>query len=748
EHPDFQKFLGVLSILKIIPSKEEVSERSEQIKFIKNMLWELYTTNDEIKKYIDENVKSFNGQKGNPESFNILDSLLSEQFFRLSFWKVATEEINYRRFFNINDLISLKVENEDVFHHTHHLIFKLIEERRISGLRIDHIDGLYDPVNYLRRVREKAKDIYIVVEKILDQDEEIPSFWPIQGTTGYESLDFINGIHSKGESEREFTKIYSRFIAFKTPHREILSEKKRLITGKHMAGDIDNLAQLAKRISSKDRYGGDITLYGLKRAFVEVMTFFPVYRTYINHEIFSEMDQSYIKKAIGEATRANPGLLYELNFIERFLLLKFDAYLTLEDQRQWLHFVMRFQQFTGPLMAKGFEDTFLYVYNRLISLNEVGGSPHRFGISLEAFSSFNEKRAHCLPHSMNATSTHDTKRGEDVRARINVLSELPEEWRNHIKLWSRINRKKKKSINGVTVPERNDEYFLYQTLIGTFPFSDDAYPSYVERIKDYIIKAVREAKVHTAWLKPDTEYEHAFLSFIEDILDSQGINRFLKEFIPFQKKVAFYGVFNSLTQTLLKMTIPGVPDFYQGTELWDLNLVDPDNRRPVDFEKRKVFLKDIKEKAHTDLLGLISELLSAREDGRIKLFLIYKVLNVRKEMSKVFQKGAYIPIQSDGKHKDHVVVFARNYRNTWVLVIAPRFLTSLISEGEYPHGINVWYDTYINLPEGAPLLWKDVFSGQVTQCEGTLLVGEVLNYFSVTVLVGNVKSSMKKEKKI
>jgi len=735
DHPDYLKLLGVLYVLKTLPSREEVSERYDQIRFVKTTLWELYTKNRDIRQFIRENVKTFNGKKGNPESFNLLNDLLSEQLFRLSFWKVATEEINYRRFFNINELLSLRVEDEDVFNHTHSLIFKLIQEGKIRGLRIDHIDGLYDPTHYLRKIRKKAGELYIIVEKILDLEEELPSLWPVQGTTGYDFMNYANGLFCKREHEREFNKIYAGFTTLKPPYDELVCEKKRLILGKHMAGDVDNLAHLMKAISSRDRHGSDITIYGLKRALVEVMAQFPVYRTYIGNGGSRETDYSYIKTAIEKAKGSGPGLLNELQFIERFLLLDFGDYLSEEEKNLWIQFVMRFQQFTGPLMAKGFEDTTLYVYNRLLSLNEVGGNPNKFGVSVGEFHRFVEARASLWPHSMNATSTHDTKRGEDTRARINVLSEIPKEWERNIRAWDKINRKKKRKVYGRAVPDRNDEYFLYQTLIGAFPFDEDDHDQFVERMKEYTIKAVREAKVHTAWLKPDTDYEDAFVSFVEGILTPVEGNPFLEVFLLFQSKVSHFGIFNSLSQTLIKITAPGVPDFYQGTELWDLNLVDPDNRRPVDFERRRRFLRQIREKENGDFLNLISELLRTKEDGRIKLFLINRALEARNEHHEVFQRGAYIPLEVAGRFRDHIIAFARNHGGIWAVTIVPRFLTTVIREGEYPLGREVWDDTHVALGEGVSHRWKNVITDEWMNGQGKLIIGEVLNHFPVALLM-------------
>lgn len=735
DHPDFMKLLGVLYVLRNLPSLEEVQERTEQISFVKRMLWEIYTSNQQIRQFMDESVARFNGEKGTPGSFNLLDSLLDEQFFRLSFWKVATEEVDYRRFFNINGLISVKVENEKVFHYTHALIQRLVQERKLTGLRIDHIDGLYDPTAYLKRLKEKMGEVYTTVEKILDLGEELPAFWPVQGTTGYEFLNYLNGLFCQRRNAGKFDKIYTRFTDFQTPYERLVSEKKRLIMGKHMAGEVDRLAQMMKTLSIFDRYGRDITLYGLRRALVEMLAWFPVYRTYISHESIVETDRAVIREAIAKAKRTNPGLLHELEFIQRCFLLEFHERLSDDQKKQWMHFIMKFQQLTGPLMAKGFEDTSLYIYNRLLSLNEVGGRPNIFGISLELFHEFNIKRFQQWPHAMNATSTHDTKRGEDVRARINVLSEMPDEWEKNIKAWSKNNKRKKHPANGEVFPDDNDEYFLYQTLIGAYPFDQNQHVAFVERIKNYIIKAVREAKVHTAWLKPDVAYEEAFLSFIDDVLVRSEQNKFFEDFLPFQKKVAFYGIFNSLSQTLVKITSPGVPDFYQGSELWDLNLVDPDNRRSVDYEKRKEFLREIKERAAQDILALINELLATKENGRIKLFLIYQALAARRANLEIFQHGTYLPLKVEGKFENHVIAFARKTENVWAVTMAPRFLAGVVKEGEYPLGELAWADTRVVMPEGTPVLWKDAITAQVVTGEGELPMSKALQYFPVALLI-------------
>ncbi|MGA1839013.1 MAG: malto-oligosyltrehalose synthase [bacterium] len=735
-NPELIKFLGTLHLIDDLANIKEFKPEYDQVKHAKGMLWKLYMQNPTIKAFMDANILFFNGEKGQPDSFTHLDDLLAEQPFRLSFWKVAAEEINYRRFFSINDLISLRVEDEEVFTFTHELIFKLVDDKKFDGLRIDHIDGLWDPTTYLERLREKTDQTYIVAEKILDFDEKFPPFWPIQGTTGYDFMNHINGVFCRKGNKKAFSKIYDGFTDFHLSFEDLVPEKKRLIIEKHMAGNIDNLAHIMKKIAVKDRYGKDITLYALKRALVEVMSFFPVYRSYINENKFSDTDKLYISRAIRDALRINPDLVYEMSFIEKFFSPDFSKQLNDEENEQLTYFIMQFQQFTSSIMAKGFEDTVLYIYNKLISLNEVGGNPDRFGVSEEEFHTFSQYRAVHLPHTLNATSTHDTKRGEDVRARINVLSEIPGEWESHLKNWHRINRRFKKRVNSAYMPDGNDEYFLYQTLIGAFPFDAGELPQLTDRIKNYIIKAVREAKRHTAWIKPDTEYEDACLHFVEEILRPGDENIFLKEFMSFQKKIVFYGIFNSLSQTLAKITSPGVPDFYQGTELWDLNLVDPDNRRPVDYQKREYFLKDIRKKSQHDILGLINELLENKEDGRIKLFLIYKALKTRRERQDIFQNGIYIPIKTEGRFRDCIIAYAKNYQDRLAITVIPRFLTNLIKEGVFPLGEQVWEDTRLVLPdELSSFSWTNAITDQPVSGEGPLLAGKIFEHFPVGLLI-------------
>ena len=723
QHPDFIKFLGILYLLKNIPEETKGKERLDQINFVKSLLWETYTENSNVKQFIQNNLKEFNGEVGHPESFDLLDKLLHQQFYRLSFWKVGAEEINYRRFFTVNELISVKVEELKVFKKTHELISRLVTENKFTGVRIDHIDGLYDPAQYLTRLREILGEAYITVEKILELNEDLPPNWQIQGTSGYEFLNYVNGIFCYSKNESEFSKIYSSFTGLNYNYEDLVYEKKGLILEKNLAGDLENLVQILKRIASHTREGSDFTIYGLRKALFEVLVLFPVYRTYVDENGVNDTDEKYVIQTIKAAKKKVPLLINELDFIQKILLLEYEDFRSKIQREEWLHFVMRSQQLTGPLMAKGVEDTLLYVYNRLLSLNEVGGNPSHFGIELELFHKFNRDKVANWQHGMNTTATHDTKRGEDVRTRLNVLSEIPQEWSQQVNQWREINQAYKQE----GMPDANDEYLLYQTLLGTYPFEENELGDFSDRIKDYILKAVREAKVYTAWLRPDEAYEQAFLSFIDRLLEDTD---FLQQFRPFQQKIAEYGIYNSLSQVLIKNTAPGVPDLYQGAELWELSLVDPDNRRPVDYQKRRKFLQDIKTESSQDILQLIKELITTKENGKIKLFLTHQLLTARKTYPELFQNGDYQEIEVTGKHKDSIVAFSRNYRDKTIVAIAPRFLTKIIKPGQLPLGMEVWSDTSLKLANNN---WHNLIDGQTIA--GDTAVGKILQNFPVALLV-------------
>ena len=538
-------------------------------------------------------------------------------------------------------------------------------------------------------------------------------------------------------NRRSFDQIYRNFIRNRIDFDSLVIGKKRLIISKHMAGDIDNLALLIKKVSGKDRNGTDITLYGLRKALVELLSFFPVYRSYINGKVFSNDDRMHLQKAISDAKSTDPGLSREFAFIERFLLLQYEPYSSEQEKQEWTNVVMRFQQFTGPLMAKGFEDTVLYIYNRLVSLNEVGGWPQVFGIGPEIFHQFNSRHVRNWPNSMNTTSTHDTKRGEDFRARVNVLSEIPHEWERLVKQWGKINQKHKVISGENLVPDTNDEYLLYQTLIGSYPFNDNEYEQFAKRVCEYMLKAVREAKVHTGWVKHDSEYEDGLVVFVNKILDKSLSVEFFDTFIPFQKRVSSFGFYNSLSQCILKITSPGLPDFYQGTELWDLSLVDPDNRRSVDYETRIKILAQLKEVQFTEYKALIGKLIDGWADGKIKMFLIYRCLRARNENRELFQSGAYIPLRVKGTFKDSVIAFARKYEGEMAVVAVPRFLVSVITERGSALTIDVWKDTVIELPDSSTMYWQNAITGEEHETRNSsLYVGDIFQTFPGAIVLG------------
>jgi (1->4)-alpha-D-glucan 1-alpha-D-glucosylmutase len=722
---------GVGKLLEIIDSLEntEPEQGDRQIQFIKDRLWQIYNEYPAIAKFIQDNLREFNGEVGRSESFDLLDKLLSEQFYRLSFWKVATEEINYRRFFTVNELISIKVEELNVFQKTHELIGQLVKENKITGVRIDHIDGLYDPSKYITRLRQELGDVYITVEKILELTERLPQNWQIQGSSGYEFLNYVNNIFCCQENEDLFAQIYNNFTNLQLNYESLVYEKKSLILETNLGGDLDNLVQILKTLAAKTREAKDFTIYGLKRTLFAILALFPVYRTYVDSNEITEVDRKYAEEATEKALTYFPLLKEENHFLRQLLLLEYPPNLTEEQQEGWLHFVKRSQQLTGPLMAKGVEDTLLYIYNRLLSLNEVGGNPSIFGIDLDLFHQFNQNKIQTFPHGMNATATHDTKRGEDMRARLNVLSEIPKQWEERVNEWRQINQVHKQE----EIPDANDEYFFYQTILGAFPFLESELSDFSTRIKDYILKAIREAKVNTDWLRPNERYEREFLSFIDRVLESNK-SAFYDSFQPFQKHIAEYGIYNSLSQVLIKNTAPGVPDLYQGAELWELSLVDPDNRRPVDYQKRMDFLKEIQAKSQENRTELLQELLTTKEDGKIKLFVIHQLLKTRQEYSAVFENGDYQPIEVTGKYPKHIVAFARNYEGQTIVAIAPRFLTTIVKPGQLPLGAEVWQDTCLNLPDRH---WKNVIDGQAIAQDNRLL-SHILANFPVALLMNEI----------
>ncbi|TVQ46811.1 MAG: malto-oligosyltrehalose synthase [Gloeocapsa sp. DLM2.Bin57] len=729
KHPEYIKFLGIVYLLKNASNIENPQQYKTQIAFSKTLLWELFESNSVINEFISENIELFN------QNYELLDNLLSLQYFRLSFWKVGAEELNYRRFFTVNELICVSIEKLAVFEQTHQLIQQLVETNQFTGLRIDHIDGLYNPKEYLERLRKYIGRTYVIVEKILQHGETLPEDWPVQGTSGYEFLYYLNGLFCQKANENEFLQIYRHFTGQWESYENKEIACKRLIADRNLAGDVENLANMLKEIASGYRSTRDFTLSGIRRAIVEILVLFPIYRTYITSEGVNERYRTYVIRVIQTAKRNNPQLINELNFIEELFLLRGIEDLTETEKEQRLHWVMKMQQFSGPLMAKGVEDTLFYIYNPLVSLNEVGGAPHNFGVTVSEFHSFNQQQVNYWPHSLNTSSTHDTKRSEDVRARINVLSEIPQEWQTQVITWQKMNEQYKQDLDNPITLDSNDEYFLYQNLVGSLPFEPYNHQELITRIKEYVIKAVREAKVHTGWLHPDTEYENNFVTFVEKLLTDEPDNKFLASLRTFGEKIAHYGILNSLSQTLLKLTCPGVPDIYQGTEMWDLSLVDPDNRRPVDYNQRLHELEQLQQAKEEDIANLLDNLLEYSTDGRVKLYLIHQTLTALAEYQEIFQQGDYTPVNVSGTYSDNVIAFQRKSGKTNALIVVPRFYATLVEPGKIPLGTAVWQDTILELTNNNVSEWLDVLTKRSLPHSSKLQLGKILTQFPVALLI-------------
>lgn len=733
------EFQSILTALRNLPSRDErdlerVSERYREKEIIKKRLAALMEEDEGIRAFVMENVRLFNGEKGRSESFDLLDALLNDQVYRLASWKVASEEINYRRFFDINELAAIRMEDETVFQEAHRLLFQLVSDGVVRGCRIDHVDGLYDPGRYLARLREltslKQEDgstpFYIVVEKILGREEPLPD-WPIQGTTGYDFLNQVNGLFVACMHEKFFTDLYSKVVGHEVSYADLAYGCKQLIMRASMASELNVLGNQLNHISERDRRSRDFTLNNLTHAIREIIACFSVYRTYVTEgpEPVTERDASYVHMAVAQAKRRNPAISGQVFDFVRSILLKQRDVRNTDDSDNQIRFVMKFQQTTSPVTAKGMEDTAFYRYHRLVSLNEVGGDPEHFGMPVEDFHKRMRERQARWPHALSATSTHDTKRSEDARARINVLSELSREWNMHVRRWKRLNRRHRRETEGEVMPDPNDEYVFYQTLIGIWPFepmNDGAYRGFCERVQRYMQKAANEAKVHTSWINPNPTYDHALQGFVEAVLDRTKTNRFLEDFLPFQARVARYGLYNSLSQLLLKMTAPGIPDFFQGTELWSLHLVDPDNRSAVDYHIRMTLVEQLRrtvEQLGWNRAQFVQSLFDQAHDGRIKLYVSMMGLDCRCLRAELFQRGEYQPLECDGSKRQHVCAFARIHEGKALVTVVPRLVAVLNPDSQQtPIGEAVWEDSCVAAPPGpGPSEFRHLFTGEMVITE-------------------------------
>ncbi len=772
DNPHLLELLSIITALERLPPQETidadlVAERQREQVIAKRRLADLLREAAPIRAAIDEAIVAVSGTAGDPHSFDLLDMLLEAQSYRLAFWRVAAEEINYRRFFAINELAAIRQEIPAVFAATHQLLLQLIAAGTVSGVRVDHPDGLWDPAGYFRHLQAAAGQalsgatedgatgpdqelpLYLVIEKILEHGENLPEDWAVHGTVGYDFATATTGLFVDSANRRALDELYTRFVAEKISFADLVYACKQLMMRTALVSEVNVLAQALNRISEQDRHTRDFTINTLRDALRETIACFPVYRTYIvcdtaDADITLDRDRRDVEAAINQATRRNPAIdVSVLHFVRDVLLGRGGDEITPRQLAQRCRFSMKFQQLTGPVMAKGLEDTAFYRYHRLAALNEVGGDPARFGTPLAAFHRQNIERRRRWPHGLLAASTHDTKRSEDVRARIAVLSELPREWRAAINRWARLNRRHKTRVDGRPAPDRNDEYLLYQTLLGAWPDEEEgrtAEPDFVDRIAAYLEKAIREAQVNTSWANPNQEYEAATQRFVRALLDPGTGAPFLDDASALRSKVAHFGSFTALAQQLLKLTAPGVPDIYQGTDLWDLSLVDPDNRRPVDYARRARLLRAIQRRRVSPRLA--RELVAAKTDGRIKLFVTQRTLACRQERPDLFATGDYLPLETQGAVREHVCAYTRRTTapTAEIVVAVPRLITGLC-RGELipPTGAAVWGDAVLLLPDTGSPHYRNIFTGETvkaTPVEGhaALALAEVFASFPIALL--------------
>jgi (1->4)-alpha-D-glucan 1-alpha-D-glucosylmutase len=724
-------------------------EYDSKIAQLKRELWELYRDPGAFQKILDGTLRHFNGIKGVRRSFDRLDTLLSSQAYRLAYWRRASQEINYRRFFDINELVGVRVDNPKVFEARHDPIWRLMMEGAVDALRIDHIDGLRDPLGYLSTLNKKIDEIaasrnsqsepYVIVEKIVSGSESLPHEWPVEGTTGYDFVNATNLVLVELTGYRYLERLYQRVTGDTNSFAETWYLRKKQVIEQLFGGEMRTLSHRLARLALMDRRASDLPFSELQSALKEVTASLAVYRTYVRDQRISQRDLLQLERAIQAArVRAgkNQAKREALSFFRRLFRRQLDG-VDPSWPQEWLEFMLRWQMFSGAVMAKGFEDTAFYTYTSLISLNEVGCDPfraeHAFG--LEAFHQFNQERRRDWPNTLNATSTHDTKRSEDVRARIHVLSEIPRQWHTHFKRWSSWNRDKRALVEDREVPTPAEELLIYQTLLGAWPLRESESDHFQERLLAFITKAAREAKQFTSWLDPDEAHEKALRQFSSGILDSSAGGRFLPDFHRFQKRVAFHGALNSLSQILLKIAAPGNPDFYQGTEFWDFSMTDPDNRRPVDFKARANSLEILQQLSNAG--SYLASLLHNWTDGRIKLFVTAKALQFRRSHADLFLRGDYVPLYAGGRKREHVCAFMRAYKRDALLVAVPRFTTAIAEAGKFPVGTSIWGKSRLDLPAGRERRWANVLTGeQIKSAPGarTLLLSGVWSQFPVALL--------------
>lgn len=762
---DWSELQSVITQLRNLPARtrrdaEAMAERYREQKIARQRIDQVLQNSTNVRAAFDRAIQQVNGEKGNPKSFDRLEKLLDEQWYRLAYWRVAADEINYRRFFDINDLAAVRVENQRVFDAVHRLVGHLLEKGWVTGLRIDHPDGLRDPQSYFKSLKtlyrshrpaddDSTSEVYVVAEKILSGDEPLPSDWAVSGTTGYDLLNIISRVQVYGEGFAELRNFYNGITGNSHKPAHIVYESRREVLQGSMASELQMLTAALYRIAQDHRASRDFTQSALRRALREVLASMTVYRTYARGDSWdiSEADYRTVTMAVRLAKRRNRTLPVSVfDFIASVLLLEHPPTLSDEQAAQRRQFALKFQQVSGPVAAKGVEDTAFYRHYPLASLNEVGGELDAKPLAIEEFHRLMRHRMESWSHSMCATSTHDSKRGEDFRARLHVLSEAPDEWTQAVIRWQIMNQPLIREIDGEPVPDANEEYLIYQTLVGTLPTDEpnqDARNAYRDRILRYMEKAIREAKIHASWMNPSEEYETAVREFIGDLFETKG-EKFAADLSSFVAQVADSGYVNSLVQLVLKTTLPGIPDLYRGTELWDFNLVDPDNRRPVDYDCRRSRLEKLQTAAHGNVQNAVRELSVRWPDADIKLWITSNCLAARGKSSDLFAFGEYIPLTVEGEWADHVISFARRLENEFAIVCVPRHYYRLRvrkngkTTGNGPPKPE-WADTRVVLPEDFSPAWLCSLSGRDFESKDsdgmrTLSVAELLDVFPVAVL--------------
>lgn len=783
EHDDVLEAQSILNAIGHLPTRNSedpaqhtIRQREKEV--IKRRLATLHETSAAFRRVLDKTLSLLNGLPGDPHSFDRLDTLLRKQVYRLAFWRVAGEEINYRRFFDVNSMAAIRNELPEVFEATHEFILDLVAQRQVNGLRVDHPDGLWNPPGYFRMLQSAALvrrvlaafasddaperadvearveawldahcadgrrwPLYVVAEKILSESEPLPEDWAVSGTTGYDFMTQVNGLFVDQRNEAAFDQLYSRFIGQPIEFHELEYRSKRMIMRESLAGEIYSLAHQLERLAERKRHYRDFTLDVLRRAIQEIVACMRIYRTYITGpDAVSLRDQSFVEAAVQEAQRRNPRVSQSVFYFVRDCLLLRNLYEFDEPLREpLLRWVMRFQQVTGPVMAKSVEDTAFYVYNRLVSLNEVGGHPSTFGLSLDEFHARNVERLALWPLSMTSTSTHDTKRSEDVRARLNALSEMPEAWAEAIVEWHDLNARHIVALADGPGPDSNDEYLLYQSLVGVLTEADladdDARAIFTERIQAYMAKATREAKVRTSWTHADLGYDKAVATFVANILDPLQSTEFLQSLTAFTRRIAFFGRLNSLSQTVLKILSPGVPDTYRGTEIWDFSLVDPDNRRPVDYETLVPRLAALDEAIATDISLVVEHLTNDLANDDAKLHVTRRTLAYRSAEGSLCGRGEYRPLVATGARAAHVCAFEWSADDERAVVVVPRLVVALTDgEERLPVGFDVWGDTQLPDLSGGNL--RNIFTAdRLADGQQAASLGAILSTFPVAVLI-------------